>query len=432
MTKVFLFLYNIIFVPLLYVTVRVVGLFNAKFRVGLAGRRNWIVKLRENLKDSDSKYPRLWMHCSSAGEYEQGRPVIKGFLESHPDGLVVVSFFSPSGYEHITMPDGVVKTYLPLDSATNAKRFVRAIRPTIACTIRHDIWPNFQFTLKKFNIPAVLVDASISDEKKKLYAAFQPIVKPLFLTFTKVLAISEPQKARFEKIYPRPDRIQVTGDTRYDQVNLRAHELDRISDLVESRYFAKDRTIVVGSSWPSDEKHLLPALCKVLAEFPNGRVVLVPHQLEPSHLADLDDYFLQHGVKAIRYSERNSPESWDFQVLIVDAFGLLANLYALGMVAYVGGGFGLGVNSVLEPAAHGCWVIFGPRHLNVAEAKKLIEYGGATAIHDQDDIYSEFRTFYLNPDTVVQKGQNAKKMVLENLGASRLALDAIDKLIERG
>lgn len=429
MTTTVLILYNLIFVPLLFLAVQIAGLFNAKIRSGLTGRRQLIHTLEKELENRSHNSPRLWMHCSSAGEYEQGRPIITIFQKKYPNSLIVVSFFSPSGFEHVQLGESIIKTYLPIDSYWQAKSFINIIKPNIACVIRHDIWPNFQFRLLRLGIPSILIDASISDEKLKTYKFFQPFVKMLFSSFAKVLAISEGQKKRLLPIYPHPKRLFVTGDTRYDQVLSRTCELHKIKELASSGYFNSSQTLVVGSSWPSDEKYLLPAIVRLSSEYPALRTVIVPHEVNDNNLAAIEDYFSNNIVELKRYSELKENKNWSFKVLLVDKFGMLANLYALSKIAYVGGGFGLGVNSVLEPAAHGCGVVFGPRHFNVAEAKKLIEYGGAKAISNSDDIYVEIKNYLTNPAVNFQRGKKARQMVEENLGASQRALDIMEKYL---
>jgi 3-deoxy-D-manno-octulosonic-acid transferase len=429
MTTIVLIIYNLIFVPLLFLGVQIAGLFNAKIRSGLTGRRQLFSKLKETLKNRYDDSPRLWMHCSSAGEYEQGQPIISLFQKKYPKSVIVVSFFSPSGYEHVKLLPNVIKTYLPIDSFWHAKMFINIIKPNVACVIRHDIWPNFQFRLQRECVPSILVDASISDEKRGTYLFFRSIVKILFSTFDNVLAISEEQKMRVLPIYPQQENLSVSGDTRYDQVLSRTQELHKIEMLVSKQYFIPSQTIVVGSSWPSDEKYLLPALDRIIREYPNFRAVLVPHEVNENNLASIEEFFAKASIEIKRYSALKNDKEWNFKILLVDEFGMLANLYALSGMAYVGGGFGLGVNSVLEPAAHGCGVVFGPRHLNVAEAKKLIEYGGAQLIANSQDIYNEIKNYLTNPAINSKRGQKARQMVEENLGASLRTLNILEKYL---
>ena len=430
MTKIVLILYNLFFVPLLYIGVQIAGLFNAKIKSGLAGRRGLYERMSQQLAEFSNDGPRLWMHCSSAGEYEQGRPIIMGFRERYPDGLVVLSFFSPSGYDHVKVPDGVIKVYLPIDSFWQSKKFVEIVNPNIACVIRHDIWPNFQFHLKKRNVPSFLVDASLSDDNFKFYKMFKFFVGILYSGFEEILSVSDEHNKRLEAILPRKTVLRVIGDTRYDQVYIRTRELAKIRLLIDSNYFLLEKTLIVGSSWPSDEKHLLPALLQIIRENPEFKAIIVPHEVTKENLDKIISFFADNDVNLARYTELKVGEKWDFKVLLVDTFGLLANLYVLGKMAYVGGGFGLGVNSVLEPAAHGCGVIFGPRHLNVVEAKMLIGFGGAASIKDTNNIYSELNDYLHNPEENEKRGARAKEMVGRNLGASRRALDIMTKFIK--
>ena len=432
MTFLLLTVYNVLVVPLFLAGVRIAGLFNAKIRTGLRGRRRLFSVLQEQLAPFSRHEPRLWIHSSSAGEFEQGRPVIREFRKRHPNGLVVLSFFSPSGYENVHFDEeNSIKTYLPADTLRNVRRFIELVRPTLACVVRHDIWPNYQFHLKRKGIPSILLNASISDEKLFIYRALRPLVRLLYSTFSDVCAVSQENLDRLYPFYPRPHHLHVTGDTRYDQVMARAQESEKIRFLQEGSFFEPSQTLVAGSTWPGDEKHLLPALERVLRNFPRFKVVIVPHEVTPNHLDDIESFFSDRGIALQRFSRLGPRKAWDFSVLLVDAFGLLANLYALGRLAYVGGGFGLGVNSVLEPAAHGCAVLFGPRHLNVVEAKQLRQCGGARMVRNEHDILSEISHCLEDPGEAERRGKAAKKFVLEHVGASGRTLDLLDKYLTR-
>ncbi len=430
MSQIFFVIYNIIIVPLLFVSVHIAGLFNAKIKKGLVGRRGLFLNLKSRIDTLAQNQPRLWMHISSAGEFEQGKPIIEEFKKHFQHGQVVLSFFSPSGYENVRIDDDkFIVTYLPIDTYWHAKNFINIVNPTIACVIRHDIWPNFQWRLRKRNIPSFLIDASISDEKRNVYKFFAFLYRTVYATFTNVLAVSQKNALLLKPIYPRPDRLIVIGDTRYDQVEYRARETGKIDLLMKSRYFDKSRTMVAGSTWITDNEHLLPALDRVLHELPDFKVIIVPHELTPQNVNGIETFFQKTGIEVERYSKLVQNHNWAFQVLLVDAFGLLANLYALGKLVYVGGGFGLGVNSVLEPAVYGCSVFFGPRHLNVIEARILKERGGAIIIHDQTEIEQAIKEFLDDPVSGEKRGQIARKMIMENTGASKKALEIMRKVI---
>ncbi len=430
MSQIFFVIYNIIIVPLLFISVHIAGLFNAKIKKGLVGRRGLLLNLKSRIDTLAKKQPRLWMHISSAGEYEQGKPVIEEFKKQFPQADVVLSFFSPSGYENVRVDDdNIIVTYLPIDSYWHAKKFIDIVNPDIACVIRHDIWPNFQWRLRKRNIPSFLIDASISDEKQNVYKFFAFLYQSVYSTFTNVLAVSQKNALLLRRVYPRPDRLAVIGDTRYDQVEHRTRETGKIDLLLKSHYFNKNRTMVAGSTWITDNEHLLPALDRVLNEFPDFKIIIVPHELTPHNVNDIVVFFRKTGIEIKRYSELSQSGNWTFQILLVDAFGLLANLYALGKLTYVGGGFGLGVNSVLEPAAYGCSVFFGPRHLNVIEARILKEKGGALIIHNQTEIEHAIREFLSDPGSGEKRGQVARKMIMDNVGASKKALEIMKKAI---
>jgi len=207
------------------------------------------------------------------------------------------------------------------------------------------------------------------------------------------------------------------GDTRYDQVYLRTREPEKIAPLLDSGLFTRARCFVAGSTWPSDEKVILPALFPFLQKQTEIKAIIAPHELTPDHLAELESALTQHGIPFIRHSSftQNHRDPW--QVLLIDRMGILANLYGLADLAFVGGGFGPGVHSVLEPAAHGCMVLYGPRHLNSLEALALSSRKGGCCIQTSEQLSALLQTWLDDPQTVRAAGDRARQLVQENLGA---------------
>lgn len=430
MRTFWLLLYNLFVVPLLYGTFYIAALFNSKISRGILGRRTEAALLPERLARISDANLRCWIHISSLGEFEQARPVLQLLKQQIPDIAIIVSFFSPSGYDNVkNIPEVDVKTYLPFDSFFRAKRFIAQIKPDVAAIIRHDIWPNHVWQLQQAGIPLILIDAAISEKAFRLYRFGRCFFQQLLAAFSGFLAVSPVDHERLKKIVPE-GKITVIGDTRYDQVYHRARETSKIHALINSNYFASRRVLVAGSIWPSDEKHLLPAVLRLFDDYSDFIFIGVPHEPTPEHVLDLETFFRHRNLSTARFSALGQPP-WDFKALIIDSIGILANLYALGTVAFVGGSFGPGVHSVLEPAAHGCPVLFGPVHRNSQEAILLTEKGGGFSVKNDAECYQELKNLFIDVDKASQVGKRALSLVLDNVGASQKAVAAIKAALEK-
>ncbi len=418
-------LYNGIFIPLFYSVMRILALFNHKIAAGLNGRRHLFTELRQKTQGLSATRPRVWIHISSMGEFEQAKPVVKTIRHELPQAHIILSFFSPSGYlPALKYSDADLITYLPLDSYRGARKFIKLLQPDIHLIIRHDIWPNMQWHLRRSGIPSLLIDASMTPQGLRSSTWFRFILRPIFATFSEIHVTTAGNGRTFEMIYENTQNIHVSGDTRYDQVCERALESGKIDFLRQGGFFIREHCFVAGSTWPSDEKIILPALLDALKRHEHFSVIIAPHETTEEHLSGIEAAFRAHEVRWIRLSQFNAAVR-NFQVLLIDRIGLLANLYALGKMAYVGGGFGPGVHNVLEPAAHACAVLFGPRHHNSLEAVALAQRGGGAAITSEADMNHHLDLFFGRPETVMEMGGNARSMVEENVGASQRIVERI-------
>lgn len=430
MRTFWLLLYNFFVVPLLYGTFYIAALFNRKISRGISGRGTEVTLLNEKISRLPNTGARCWIHISSLGEFEQARPVLQLLKQQIPDLAIIISFFSPSGYDNVkNLPEIDLKTYLPFDSFFQAKRFIAKIRPDVAAIIRHDMWPNHVWRLQQAGIPLILIDATVSEKTFRLYRLGKLFFRHLLAAFSRILTVSPLDRERLQKIVP-DHNITVIGDTRYDQVYNRAHETSKINFLIASHYFTLRRVLVGGSIWPSDEKHLLPAVLKLFADYSDFLFIAVPHEPTPEHVQNLETFFQSQNLIPVRFSALGQ-SPWNFQVLIIDSIGILANLYALGTVAFVGGSFGPGVHSVLEPAAHGCPVLFGPEHRNSQEAMLLVETGGGLCVKNDLECYQVLKNLFSDVRNAGQVGKRALNLVLANVGASQKAVAAIKKALEK-
>lgn len=423
-------IYNILGIPFQYFLFHFLGLFNVKIRKGIRGRKNLFSDLNASLSGLSSKSPRIWIHNSSLGEYEQARPIIIKLKEKYSDCIVVVSFFSPSGYDQIQNRDlADYVTYLPFDSKSNARKFIDIVKPDIAIVIRHDFWPNHLWELKKRKIQSVLVNCNLRDRWFYGVPLLNTIFRKIFEVFSLVLMISDEVKAVCDQYHFSHIPNVMTGDTKYDQVIQRAQKADKEAKALLS--LKKDRAgIVVGSSWPEDEAVLLPTLSQLKEKGYFLWTVIAPH--EPGDLA-IDQLIKKceaQRLTSLKYSEFINGKREETDILIIDRIGILASLYQLGEIAFVGGGFATGLHNVLEPAAHGKAALFGPLYHDFNEAVRMVDAGVGLSVKDQDDLFQKLDNLFGNPEKLHELGQKARAVVDKNVGATARIVEQLVELIE--
>lgn len=430
------FFYNGIIIPLLF------GLFHfiaflarcgysrfAKIRAGLIGRKQLFAELTAQLASLNAAAPRFWIHASSMGEYEQARPLLQEIQQHFPGAVRVLTFFSPSAYANIkraTIPAEVV-SYLPFDSLQNARRFIGMIKPVAAIIIRHDFWPNHLWEAQRHGAAILLANASVSANARSLrhWPLVRHFNRAVFDTFSAICAVSESAAESLKPLVRYPERLLVTGDSRYDQVLFRSRS-KKIDEVLPANWRDGSPLFVAGSTWPSDEEILLPAFVAVRQKISPLRMILVPHEPTPEHLAQLENQLQNAGLLSVRLSAEERTAKKDAPVLLVDRIGILAIIYSAGQVAFVGGSFGPGVHSVLEAAVHGVPVIVGPRFKNSPEAMALFNEKILTSVTDAQACQQALAEFFLNSALQQKRGAQHREFVLARSGASA---QMIDKLI---
>ncbi|MBC7185409.1 MAG: hypothetical protein H5U38_00085 [Calditrichaeota bacterium] len=423
-------LYNFIAIPLLMFAVGVGTLVNKKVRRAVLGRRALFVQLRKKMALLDPSAPRLWIHACSMGEFEQARPLIAALRQRIPNVAVVLSVTSPSVRDHIAEgTESDVVTYLPLDTLHGARRFVRVVRPHIGVVVRHDIWPNHIAALKRSGAPAVLIDASLSAKISPGRWRGRLVGRLLYSSFDYILATSAQEVERLRAAAGAGPTIMAVGDTRYDQVKRRSMENDKVRDLQQYFGAAAQPIFLAGSTWPADERHLLPALRSLRDELDGLRAIFVPHEPKDEHLEELERQLAAQGLTSLRLSAWRQGAKADGSVLVVDEVGILANLYSVADVAYVGGGFTTGVHSVLEPAVYGIPVLFGPHHLNSNEALDLVRRGGGFAVNNAEEIEECLNHLLRDGKAREAAGRQARAMVEERMGASARIVELLEKIL---
>ncbi|MFC1562000.1 3-deoxy-D-manno-octulosonic acid transferase [candidate division KSB1 bacterium] len=427
MDKIWFLLYNLIGVPAQYTMYQIARFFHEKVAEGIAGRKGETALLRDSLAHVDSDKPRILIHCASAGEWEQARPVINALKQANPSVYVIIMFFSSSGFNFVNNNDEFdLKVYMPFDSYFRARKFFKEINPSLWITVKHDIWPNHMFAAGNLNIPAVLIDASLPISSRRHFWLFTYFNRAVYKNFQYIFPVSEQDKSRFLILYPYPDKMLICGDTRFEQVYKRGVSARNMEAF---RLFDSDKgpVLIAGSIWPSDEKHLLPAVSRLMHEYSDLNVILVPHEPARSHMRKLEEFLDSESIQSKRFGAIVETGHNDTRLALVDTVGILAQLYAQTDIAYVGGSFGPGVHNVMEPAVQGKPVIFGPRHLNSLEARQLVERRGGFAVSNSDDIVSIVSEFLNNSGRRTEAGQKARELVEDNLGATEKIVNELKK-----
>ena len=360
------------------------------------------------------------MHCASVGEFEQGRPVLEAIKAQQPELPVLLTFFSPSGYEaRKDHPLATHVDYLPPDSASNAQRFVELLAPRTAIFVKYEFWYHHLHALKAKAIPTFLVSA-IFRESQPFFKWYGGAWRDMLGCYARIFTQDEASKDLLARA--GVTNVTVSGDTRFDRV---AAIVEAQEELPIARAMAEahGRILVCGSTWPADERLLLDALQVARA---TPRILIVPHELHEAHLYAIERDFPEpllrwsacdHDVTPAQFSESRT--------LLVDRMGLLARLYRYADIAYVGGGFGDGIHSLLEAAAWGKPVIFGPKHTKFAEAKGLIDAGGGFEVRNAEELRAVLDRLLGDKDALANAGEAAGKYVRDRMGATELVVMAL-------
>ena len=404
-------IYNLI-IYLYLLGVAIYSRFNEKVRKMWRGERDAFRILREKV-DPNAKY--VWFHAASLGEFEQGRPLMEQLRKDHPEYKILLTFFSPSGYEVRKNYEGAdIITYLPLDTITNARRFLRTVRPVMAFFIKYEFWYNYLHILKHRHIPVYSV-SSIFRPEQVFFKWYGCQYRPVLNCFTHFFVQNEVSKELLAKI--GITSVDVVGDTRFDRV-LQIKEAAKQLPLVEA--FVKDapQVFVAGSSWPPDEEIFI----KYFSTHKNWKLIIAPHVIGEDHLKQIEK--LLEGRKVIRYTEATEENVQDAEVLIINCFGLLSSIYHYGHVAYVGGGFGVGIHNLLEAAVWDVPVFFGPNNQKFQEAQGLKTSGGFE-INNYEEFAAQMDKFASDADYLAEQGHKAGHFVKGQSGATDKVLSAV-------
>ena len=377
--------------------VAIASLFNKKVKKMWAGERQAVKVLKEKV-DPEARY--IWFHAASLGEFEQGRPLIEHLRETHPEYKILLTFFSPSGYEVRKNYEGAdIICYLPLDTIRNARRFLRAVKPVMAFFITYEFWYNYLHILQHRGVPTYSV-SSIFRPDQIFFQWYGRQYGRVLKCFTHFFVQNMESKALLAKLGITD--VDVVGDTRFDRV-LQIKEASKQLPIVEQFTAHAQKVFVAGSSWLPDEDIFI----KYFDIHKDWKLIIAPHVISDEHLSQI--FELLKGRRVVRYTEATEKNVKDAEVLIIDCFGLLSSIYHYGTVSYVGGGFGVGIHNVLEAAVWDIPVVFGPNNKHFQEAQGLMLVQGGFEIKD----YQSFRDLMMRFETDAFFLQNAG----ENAGA---------------
>ncbi len=402
----------------------------AKAKRGIAGRRDLLDRTEAWAGERRGDARLVWFHAPSVGEGLQLRPVIEALREFRSDLQVLYTFYSPSAEKLAGRMPVDHADYMPFDVVSQLMRFMEAVRPDVLVFGKLDVWPNATRVARWRDVPTALVNATVAPSSSRLRWPARWFLAPAYARLDAVGAISVEDAARLALLGVPAERIEITGDSRFDQVWARGQAVDRTQPPLSLLSGYAGFTLVAGSTWPEGERYLVPALAALRAEHPELRALIAPHEPTPDHLQELEARLDQHELRHVRLSAFEGGVAEPREIVVVDRVGVLGELYALADVAYVGGGFGRrGLHSVLEPAALGVPVLFGPWHANAREAGELIARGGAVAVDGAASLEGLLARWLSDAAAREAAGQAAAHYVQSNLGAGRRNAELVLRLL---
>ncbi len=406
------FVYNLI-IQLADLLLQILALFSPKMKLFVEGRKTVFQTLQNKISSTDKT---IWFHAASLGEYEQGLPVIEKIKIQFPNYKIVVTFFSPSGFEvrkNNTVAD--ITVYLPLDTKSNAEKFIRIVHPEMVFFIKYEYWPNYLNELKNLAVKTYLI-SGIFREKQAFFKWYGGFYRNALKTFDYFFVQNDSSKKLLQSIGYY--NVKISGDTRFDRV-VSILERDNSLDFIE-QFKNNKTTIVIGSSWPKDESLLINYINNSSKEI---KFIIAPHNIKSEQIQELKNSIIQ---KTILFSEKENKNLSEFQVFIIDTIGILTKIYSYADIAYVGGGFGNpGVHNILEPATFGVPIVIGPNFSHFAEATALVHQEGCISISNQNELNETFNLLINNEDERHEKGHICSTFVQMNKGATDIILKHI-------
>lgn len=402
---------------------------NGKAAVAIRARRgirrryqSWAAEHR------DASRALVWVHAPSVGEGLMARPVLALLRSTRPDLQLAYTFFSPSAEDFSRSLDVDFRDYLPFDSPRDMSAAVEALRPRALVFSKADVWPELVRQARRRDARVGMISAALSAASGRRAGFARLLLRDAYGMLDAVGAVDEADAKRLVQLGVRPSAVEITGDTRFDQVWQRARGVDRNGPLL-ARFTPERPTLVAGSTWPADDARLLLAIPRVRRRVPGRglRVILAPHEPTPAHLDPIERWASKQSLNVARIDD---PAAGEADVVLVDRVGILADLYAVADVAFVGGGFhDKGLHSVVEPAAFGAPVLFGPRHHDSRDADLLLRAGAARAVRDAADLEEALAAWIADAGARREAGERAKAVVDRGCGAAERSLELVERLL---
>lgn len=413
--------------------INIAGAFNNKAKLFKEGRKGLLEKISAEINHS---HPIIWFHCSSVGEFEQARPLIEWYKENRQEYKILLTFFSPSGYEmrkNYPLADWIY--YMPLDTASNARKFLDIVQPKKAIFIKYEFWYNFLSQLHKRGVDTYIVSAIFRPDQP-FFKPYGKLFRDMLKSFSNLFVQDVQSKELLESIGIH-ENVTICGDTRFDRVN-QITAASKEFPLIE-RFSRNAFTILAGSTWGPDEE----ILAATVKNFSKVKLVIAPHEIHKEHIDKICTLF--KGYKVLKFSDFDKKFTTEYDsrfsaleqfeqqleesnVLIIDCLGILSSIYRYGKFAYIGGGFGVGIHNILEAATYGIPVVFGPNYRKFKEAKDLVARGGATPVRAQEEFYSILDNYVKSERTRKDKGKICLGYVQENLGATNKIISIIENI----
>lgn len=395
---------------------KIVALFNKKINLFVEGRKETFSKLEKEIKLNDDV---IWVHCASLGEFEQGRPIIEKLRVENPNSKIVLTFFSPSGYEVRKNYDVAdVVCYLPLDSKSNAKRFLKMVHPKLAIFVKYEFWPNFLKELKTNNVETLLV-SGIFRKKQAFFKWYGGWMRNSLKAFSHFFVQDQNSKNLLESIHFK--NVTLSGDTRFDRVfeiTQQDNQLNFIAEFKNDSY-----TLVAGSTWKEDEDLLVDYINNHALD--KEKFIIAPHNINQKAIEELKKSISKNTVL---FSEKSNKDLKNYQVFIVDTVGILTKIYSYASIAYVGGGYTKsGIHNVLEPATFGVPIVIGPNYYKFKEAIELVENEACFVVDNSQKLCVLLNEFFAENKKREHAGNNALNYVLNNKGATSKILNYLKK-----
>jgi len=409
-------IYNLMILPTLFLFGIITCLFNKKIREGFFGRLNTYTQLKVFMNKNETENDIYWFHAASLGEYEQIKPVLAGLKEIEPSSKSIVSFFSPSGYNHVNDQNIDCKIYLPFDFFWIINRCLKIVKPKKIILAAYDVWPNLIWRAEYMGVPTTLFAARFSNNTSKLLPFIKDFYKRVYSSFYAIYTISNSDNNLLQLILKNSINpiIRVLGNPRYDEVKIKADNftIERTKSVLQ-----RPKTLLLGSMHKEDENIILESIVSLMNEINDLSIIWAYHEPKDQYLDQASTFFKSKNFSVERIS-KTKPNKLNARVCLVDTIGQLAQLYWYGQIAYIGGGFSTGIHNVMEPAIARLPIYFGPRYNNSHEAEELIKNGGGFQIDSGTDLFLGIKKLFNDETTFIKASYASTNVIHRNLGSA--------------